>query len=146
MTLVEITRQAALERLGEELRRPPFNRWVQARPVEVDTAKREITIAVPYRPELSYDPGRPIFHGGVIATVADIAGYAVVAVWHGGSTPTISLQIDYLAPAEGAELQARAILRKLGRSVSRADIEVMTGNRLVALGRGMFSTAAKPSA
>lgn len=131
------------QRLREEMTRPPFNRFVVATPVAVDAEKREIEIALPFRPEFSGDPTTPFFHGGMVATLIDIAGHAAVAVWHGGQAPTINLQIDYLAPAIGTELRARGILRRLGRSISRADVEVTAAGKLVAIGRGTFSTSEK---
>jgi len=133
------TGSSAIERLAVEMQRPPFNAWLKARAVEVDEENKSIVMAVPYREELSFHPQEPIFHGGVIATAIDIAGYASVAIWHSGPTPTLSLQIEYLAPAKGDELIARASVRKLGRTVSRCDVEVSVSGKLVALGRGTFA-------
>lgn len=129
-----------LERLRRELERPPFNRWMGLVPLEADENRREILVSLPYRPEFSLHAVQPIVHGGVLASLIDIAGHAAVAVWHGSVTPTISLQVEYLAPAVGDPIQARGILRRLGRSIARADIEVTASGRLVALGRGSFST------
>lgn len=127
-------------RLQEELDRPPFNRWLAFAAVGVDEQEKSIEIRLPYRPEFSHHPTEAIFHGGVLAAVADVAGHAAVAVFHGRPTPTITLQIDYLAPAAGTAVHARALLRKLGRSISRADVELRCGDRLVAIARGSFST------
>ena len=131
----------ALLLLKRELERPPFNAWMAPVALAADPVAREVLIALPYRSEFSHDPDHAVYHGGVLATLVDVAGHAAVAVWHGSPTPTISLQIEYLAPALGGELRARGILRKLGRSISRADVEVSAGGKLVALGRGVFSTA-----
>jgi uncharacterized protein (TIGR00369 family) len=130
----------AFERLRMELERPPFNRWIAGIPLGADIDTRETKIALRYRPEFSHHPSAPIFHGGILAALIDIAAHATVAVWHGAPTPTISLHVEYLSPATGDELCARGILRRLGRTISRADVEVTAGGRLVALGRGTFST------
>ena len=127
-------------RLQEELDRPPFNRWLAPVALSVDPEAGSIEVLLPYRPEFSHHPTEAIFHGGVLAALADVAGHAVVAVFHGKPTPTITLQIDYLAPAAGAAVHARGLLRKLGRSISRADVELRCGDRLVAIARGSFST------
>lgn len=127
-------------RLQEELDRPPFNRWLAAVPVAVDSEKRTIEIRLPYRPEFSHHPAQNVFHGGVLSALADVAGHAAVAVFHGSPTPTITLQIDYLAPAMGDAVLARGLLRKLGRNLSRADVELRCGEKLVAIARGSFST------
>lgn len=98
-------------------------------------------MSLPFRREFSHHPKLPFVHGGIIAALVDIAGHAAVAVWQGHPVPTINLQIDYLAPAQGDEVVARGMLRKLGRNISRSDVEVTVGDKLVALGRGTFSCA-----
>jgi uncharacterized protein (TIGR00369 family) len=132
-------------RLREEMDRPPFNRWLAPTAVAFDSAARSIEIYLPFRPEFSHDPARTCFHGGVLAALADIAGHAVVAVFHGAPTPTISLQLDYLEPATGDGVHARGILRKLGRGISRADVELRCGDRLVAIARGAFNSRERSS-
>src|SRR5262245_14843152 len=104
-----------LERLQKEMDRPPFNNWLAPLALVADEAAREVIVSLRYRPEFSYHPTEAIFHGGVLAALIDIAGYAAVAVWHGRPTPTVNLQIEYLAPAKGDVIEARGILRRLGR-------------------------------
>lgn len=129
-----------LDRLREEMIRPPFNTWLSPVAVEADEAERRVVIELPFRPEFSHTADETIFHGGVIAALADIAGHATVAVFHGKMTPTVSLQTDFLAPAIGTRLQAVGWLRKHGRTLARADIDLLVGDRLVAIARGTFST------
>lgn len=131
---------AALGRLHEEMRRPPFNTWLGVEAVAADPVHREVTVAMTLRPEMCHDVDGRLAHGGIVASLIDVAGYATVSLWQDGPTPTIALQIDYLAPATGPVLRAQGRLRKLGRSLGRADVEVYSGDRLVALGRGSFST------
>lgn len=131
---------SSIVRLQHELERAPFNKWLGAQAQDVDEDRRIMTICVPYRPEFSYHPQLPVFHGGVLAAIIDIAGYAAVAIWNSGATPTASLQVEYLAPAAGGEIIASGILRRLGRTLSRADVELSVNGHLVALGRGTFAT------
>lgn len=128
-----------MDRLRSELERPPFNRWLGVLPIAVD-GEDGISISLPYRPEFSHNPSEPVFHGGVVASLIDVAGYAAVAIRCGYSTPTVSLHIDYLAPAAGGDLMARGCVRRLGRSLSRVDVEIFAASRMVAIGRGTFST------
>ena len=132
--------KAALERLIAELMRPPFHGWLKPTAISVNVERREIEIALAYRPELSHELHRGIFHGGVVAALVDIAGYAAVAIWQGAATPTMALHVEYLRPAVGHELRARGILRRMGRSVARVDVEVSAAATLVALGRASYST------
>jgi uncharacterized protein (TIGR00369 family) len=135
-------RRAALERLREEMERPPFHRMLQPRALDADPEAGTVTIALTYRDELARAPGEKSFHGGVIATLIDLAGHAAVAVKIGRMAPTIDLRIDYLRPSSGEDVIARARLIKAGRTVGRVDIEVSdTQGRLIAIGRGSFSTS-----
>lgn len=127
-----------LERLRGELERAPFNAWLA--PVAEQAGPSGVTVHLSYRPELSYHPDEAIFHGGVITALVDIAGYASVAILHENATPTAALAVDFLAPAAGREMTARATIRKIGRSLARVDVDVTVGDKLVAIGRGTFST------
>jgi uncharacterized protein (TIGR00369 family) len=136
---MDLTDAEMMTRLKVELHRPPMNRWIGVEAVVVSSADNSLTVRLPFRPELGYAEGRNIFHGGAIAALSDIAGYAVVAVAGEGPTPTVTLSLDYVAPAAGEELVAVARLRKRGRSLGRADVEIYAANKLVALARGTFS-------
>ncbi|MGO4765005.1 PaaI family thioesterase [Cupriavidus sp. 2KB_3] len=66
---------------------------------------------------------RKVVHGGVIATLIDVAGAAAaftnvdLEVVHGGATGALSIQ--YLAPADGVALRAVAeVIRRGKRQVS----------------------------
>jgi uncharacterized protein (TIGR00369 family) len=135
-------RNPALARLREEMERPPFHQLLHPQAVEADPESGTVTIVLRYRDELSRAPHEKSFHGGVIATLIDLAGHAAVAVKIGKMAPTIDLRIDYLRPSDGADLIARARLLKSGRTVARVDIDITdTRGRLIAVGRGSFSTA-----
>jgi uncharacterized protein (TIGR00369 family) len=61
----------------------------------------------------------------------------------GGGVPTINLRTDYLRPAIGEALTAVVRVRRTGKTAPIVDIEVFDdGARLVALGRGTYSSIA----
>lgn len=130
----------ALARLRAELADPPFHALLQPVALGVE-ADGSVSVGLDYRDELAGRRGARFFHGGVIASLADLAAHAVVALRQDGMAPTIDLRIDYLRPAESPRLVARARLLRLGRSVSRADVEIRTAEgRLVAVARGAFGS------
>ena len=82
-----------------------------------------------------------MFHGGPIASLIDIAGDMAVAVKAGGGVPTISLRVDYLRPSVGPFLMATARVRRFGRTIAVADVDVTDDQgRLCAVGRGTYSS------
>jgi uncharacterized protein (TIGR00369 family) len=117
----ETDQAAALARLRQEMARPPFHRVLAP---QADPTAGVVIIRLPYQPHLSRAPDEASYHGGVIATLIDLAGHAVVAVRIGRMAPTTDLRIDYLRPADDSDLTATATLIKAGRSVARADIEI----------------------
>jgi uncharacterized protein (TIGR00369 family) len=132
----------ALARLREQMEGPPFHHVLRPQAVDANPEDGTVTIRLEFQDQLARAKGDKAFHGGVIASLIDLAGHAAVAVKIGRMAPTIDLRIDYMRPAEGDAVTARAKLLKAGRSVARVDIEILdTQNRIVALGRGTFSTA-----
>jgi uncharacterized protein (TIGR00369 family) len=135
-------RSIALARLREELKRPPFHSILRPQALDVDPDTGAVTIALDYRDEFARAPNEKSFHGGIIATLIDLAGHAAVAVKIGKMAPTIDLRIDYLRPSAGERLIARARPLKIGSTMARVDIDITdTQGRLIAVGRGSFSTA-----
>jgi uncharacterized protein (TIGR00369 family) len=131
-----------LARLREEMAGPPFHEVLRPEAIAADPELGTVTIKLAFHRKLARAKGDKAFHGGVIASLIDLAGHAAVAVKLGRMAPTIDLRIDYMRPAEGDALMAHAKLLKAGRTVARVDIEILDSqNRTVALGRGTFSTA-----
>ena len=131
----------ALARLAHEMADPPFPAmsFAQSR-VGVDedgTAK----VRLPFRSEFRRGRESPFYHGGVIASLVDIAAHAAIAVRVGRTVPTIERRIDYLHAAPAGDLLATGKILVVGRSVGRADVEVRSAEgKVVAVGRGAFST------
>jgi uncharacterized protein (TIGR00369 family) len=131
---------AALARLAREMAEPPFHDVLKPQPVSVD-ADGTVVVRLPFRPEFCRGRESPFYHGGVLASLADIAAHAAIAVHVGRMVPTIDLRIDYLRGAPAGDLLATGRILIVGRSVGRADVEIAaTGGKIVAVARGAFST------
>ena len=131
----------AMARLRAEMERPPYHAVLRPQPVSVDAENGTVTIRLPYRDEFRRAPDAPGYHGGVIAALIDLAGHAAVAVTVGRMVPTIDLRIDFLRAPAGGDLTARGKLLRAGRSIARADVEILDDtNNVVAVGRGTYST------
>ena len=127
--------------LQERLDTFPFTRFLGLKLTHADAANHTVIIAMPMRPELERLPNTEQFHGGAIATLIDTAGDFALILSVGDAVPTINFRVDYLRPAIGKEVRARATVRRAGRTVGVVDIEVHdTEQRLVAVGRGCYGT------
>lgn len=138
MTLAEI--QARFER-------SPFISFLGLVVLEVDHSKGRIKMCMPMRSEFERQAKVDQIHGGIISALIDTAGDYALIMTTGVGIPTINFRTDYLSPAKAGELIAVAEVRKLGRSISVVDIEVRdASDKLIAIGRGTYSTAVVPSA
>jgi uncharacterized protein (TIGR00369 family) len=119
----------------------PFNLFLGLTVVTADAAKQEVTMRSPMRPEFERRPGSKQWHGGVIASVIDTVGDFAVGMMVGRGLPTVNFRVDYLKPAVDTALVAVSRVRRAGKSVGVADVDVFDEKgALLAIGRGTYST------
>jgi uncharacterized protein (TIGR00369 family) len=87
-----------------------------------------VHLAIDRRPDLLQFSGH--FHGGVIAALADHAagGAVTTALPEGRIAVTIDLHVNFLAPANGAILNAKARAVQVGSTVGVAQVDLTTNN------------------
>lgn len=130
----------------------PFHRTVGLHFEQVDSDRCVLSFAS--REELIGNYIQNILHGGVIATVLDVAGGTMAAVGlihkHGNASEqeirerlsklgTIDLRIDYLRPGRGQRFRADAVLLRGGNKVAVARMELHNdSDELIAVGTGTY--------
>lgn len=123
------------------LARPPLHQWLLPEVLAIDVEGGTLTIALPYRPELSRSPDQADYHGGIIATLIDMTGHACLAAKLGRRVPTIDLRVDFLRTAVDTELKATARILRAGRTIGLCEVEIHDDSkRLIAVGRCVYST------
>jgi uncharacterized protein (TIGR00369 family) len=119
----------------------PFNLFLGLTVVNADPVKQEVTMRSAMRPEFERRPGSKQWHGGVIASVIDTVGDFAVGMMVGRGLPTVNFRVDYLKPAVDTALVAVSRVRRAGKSVGVADVDVFDEKgSLLAIGRGTYST------
>ncbi|MFI5820434.1 PaaI family thioesterase [Streptomyces rishiriensis] len=112
-----------------------FNRGCGMRVLRWDA--EGVEMALPYAEALSAHEG--VFHGGVISALIDTAGAGSVIAGHdfgkGSRLSTVSMSVQYLAPARGREAVAHARCVRRGRRVHFADVDVIADGRVCARGQ-----------
>lgn len=105
---------------------------IRVESVAVDRA----VLRMPFR-DGNISVGRNV-HGGVIATLVDLAGSAACATGADGAAVggvTSTLTLSYLDPASGVDLLAEGVVVKRGRTQTVTDVSVRDpSGRLVAKG------------
>ena len=85
----------------------------------------EVEIALPFREDLTQQHG--FLHAGVVSTIADSAcGYAAYSLMPSDAAVlTIEYKVNFLSPAQGDRMIARARVTKAGRTVTVCTCDVM---------------------
>jgi uncharacterized protein (TIGR00369 family) len=132
----------ALKQMMEEL--IPFNRFLGIKVAAIEESG-VVHLTLAFRPEFVGDPMRPALHGGVVSTLADVAGG--LAVWTGlddvrSRVATIDLRIDYLRPGRLERLDAIATVVRKGNRVGVVDVSLfhpIAKDEIVATGKGVYN-------
>ncbi|HAW94574.1 MULTISPECIES: thioesterase family protein [unclassified Arsukibacterium] len=130
----------------------PFNRLLGLQVSRF--ADDEVEVRFPWAEQLVGNPIQQILHGGVIATVLDVAGgmMAVASalgrfseieqaelVQRFGKMSTIDIRTDYLRPGRGAEFIATARVIRAGNKVAVCRMELHNEQGVhIALGTGTY--------
>lgn len=108
--------------VARRVRQQPFNEALGITLHRVAPGSAELRL--PYRPDLTQNLG--YFHGGAIATLADVAGgfagWSLVAA--GSGVVTVEFKLSIVAPGLGTGLRGLGGVVNRGRSliVTRADV------------------------
>jgi uncharacterized protein (TIGR00369 family) len=110
--------------LAEAITAKGFTHAAGFRIVAVEAGSAELSL--PRRPDLLQFFGH--FHGGVITALADqAAGIAITSSLPAGRIGvTVEIKVNFLSPADGHELIARAKTLKMSGSIGVATVEVFT--------------------
>lgn len=119
----------------------PFSRFIGAELTACGADHATITIHI--KDELTQQHG--FVHGGVLSYLADNAITFAGGLALGGNALTSEFKINYLKPAQGARLVARATARHVGKrqAVCQCELFCITGEQetLCALAQGTVVVA-----
>jgi uncharacterized protein (TIGR00369 family) len=117
----------SFEKLKEFLDAIPFNAHVGLRLVRLH--KDGVTITCQLRPELMNGAG--VLHGGVTATLADVAVGMALARHLGRprAATTVEMKINYLRPVAHGKITARSHLVKVGARLCCGRVEIFDGEK-----------------
>jgi len=128
------------EQVEQLVRRSPFHQWLGLKVLKVEADGVELKAA--WREEWVVHPERRYTHGGILASLVDVAAdWALVTRTRRG-VPTIDMRVDYHAAAMPGDLIARGRIVKWGNTFSVAEAQVFDeSGKLLASGRGTYLTA-----
>ena len=115
------------DKLKQFLEEIPFNALLGLRLVRLN--KDGVTIECRLRPKLMNGSG--VLHGGVTATLADVAAGMALARHLGRprAATTVELKVNYLRPVVQGKITARAHLLKVGARLCCGRVDLFDGER-----------------
>lgn len=132
------------QEIEQKLLQGPYHQWLG---LKVQSAgEGEITLLAPFREEWVVNAAGGYIHGGILATLIDLAADWALVAWTGKGVPTLNVHVDYHRPARG-DLTVKAKVIKRGKLASSAEAWVYDADgQLVASGRGLYATPAQVGA
>ncbi len=116
--------------------------------VVVDIDDGYVKIRVPFRQEFIGDALQNVWHGGILAGIADTAGGIAAATttsFPQDKVNTIDIRIDYLKGATDRDIFAIAQVIKVGNRIINADMKLFhEEDDLIAIARASYSVLRKP--
>src|ERR1700675_4809283 len=132
-----MSEEITLERVQELVTRGPFHKWLGLKVVTVHDDGIELTAT--WREEWVVNPDRGYTHGGILATLVDLAADWAMVKKTGRGVPTVDLRVDYHRAAMPGVLTIRGEIVNFGRQFSVAEAKVFDKEgRLLASGRGTY--------
>jgi uncharacterized protein (TIGR00369 family) len=128
------------EQIGAMMKQSPFITFLGLTVTALDADKQELVMRSPMRPEFEREPGTKQWHGGPIASIIDTVGDYALVMFVGRGLPTINFRVDYFRPAIDTALISTGRVRRLGRTVGVADVDVHDEKgALIAIGRATYA-------
>ncbi|MDM0027449.1 PaaI family thioesterase [Variovorax saccharolyticus] len=142
MTTPQVT-PFTLAQVQQHFDESPYISTLGLKAESLDLEEGLLTVRVPMRPEFERGRGSRQWHGGPLAAIIDTVGDFALAMQLGRGLPTINFRVDYLRPAIDTDLKVVARVRRNGRTVGVADVDLFDGDgRLLAIGRASYATLA----
>jgi uncharacterized protein (TIGR00369 family) len=135
-----MTGELTFERIQELVTSGPYHQWLGLKVIAVHEDGIEISASC--REEWVISSQRRYIHGGILASLVDIAGDWALVMRTGRGVPTINLHVDYHNAAAPGDLIARGKVIKFGSQFSTAEAQIFDqAGKLLASGRGTYFTA-----
>lgn len=129
-----------VERVQTMITRAPYHQWLGLKVIAVHDDGIELTAT--WREEWVVNPERRYTHGGVLATLVDLAADWAMIKKLGRPVPTIDLRVDYHSAAMPGDLICRGKILKVGNQFSSSESFVFdAAGKLLASGRGTYFNA-----
>ncbi|MGB9729168.1 MAG: PaaI family thioesterase [Thermoprotei archaeon] len=119
----------------EIINRSPFVSHIGLRIEEISDKESIVSLVIDDR----HKQRLGMVHGGVIATMIDVAMGSLVTAVSGKASVSVEINVNYLSPASDGVIKAIARLNRLGRKIHYAEARVIDSKgNLIATATGIY--------
>jgi uncharacterized protein (TIGR00369 family) len=124
-------------RLEEFALTRPMHAWMDLRVMALSDA--DVELSIPWRREFVSNPDLMSTHGGILATLIDVAGCYACTARIGRSAPTLELTVSFVKMARPGLLRVRGSIEHWSAktAIAGASVHDEAGD-VVASGRGTY--------
>lgn len=135
-----MSNQFTISDIQEHISRSLYHQLFRPQVLEVDNETQMLKVKVHWCLEFERQPDTNQWHGGVVASLVDIAGCYALMLVAAGPMLTLNFSTDYLRLAQGPHLTATARVRRSGRTAGFVDVDIHDDSEtLVAVGRACYA-------
>ncbi len=135
--------QLTVEDIQHRISQSLFHQMFQPEVLEIDNEKLQLIVKVSMCDEFERQPNTNQWHGGILASLVDIAGCYALMLIASGPMLTLNFSTDFLRLAASEYLIASARVKRAGRTVGFVDVEIHdAADELVAVGRACYAIRA----
>ena len=132
-----------IEDIQKRISRSRYHQLFHPEVLSIDNSDMSLSIKVFMCPDFERQPDTNQWHGGVMASLVDIAGCYALMLVADGQMLTLNFNTDFLRLAVSDYLIAKARVRRVGRTIGFVDVDVEDANgEQVVTGRACYSIRA----
>jgi uncharacterized protein (TIGR00369 family) len=119
---------SAQERVAAALARVPYAMFLGVR---AELKGDELTLVLPFKPELVGNPTLPALHGGVMGALMELTALTQLAISSNSERfpKTIDINVEYLRSGKPIDTFARARVVKVGRRIANVQAQAWQAER-----------------
>ena len=114
----------SVEDIQESIGRSKFHQLYRPKVLSIDCDDMTLRMRVSMCEEFERQPGTGQWHGGVLASLVDIAGCYALMLVVSGPLLTLNFSTDFLRIGVSEHLYASATVRRIGRTVGFVDVDI----------------------
>ena len=129
-----------IDDIQERISRSKYHQLFEPEVLEVDNEAAKLRLRVSMSDAFERQPGTGQWHGGVLASLIDIAGCYALMLVADGPVLTLNFSTDFLRLAVSNHLYASAQVQRAGRTVGFVEVDIMDEKgATVATGRACYA-------